>query len=541
MNLKNIPSNKKKYLRTNIQSIIFILFGIFLIQPYLYCHQNEDSAVVNDVEQIKPVFEDNLDSLLNLWYVQNSPAKEDLVNDSSMIDSTYTKIPDSVYFNRLSRIPSVFRLTYNPIVRKYIEMYDIQKKDLVEIMLGLSDYYFPIFDDIFDYYGVPNELKYMSVIESALNPRARSRTRAIGLWQFMYGTGKRYGLTINSLVDERRDPIKATHAAARFSKDLYQIFGDWQLVVAAYNCGPFNVSKAIRRAGGKKDFWDIYRYLPRETRGHVPAFIASVYVMNYYKEHNLIPKPISMPLHTDTLMIRKELHLMQVAEMLKIPVAQLRDLNPEYLYDIVPAKAGLEYPLILPIDYVAKFIDKQDSIFAYKDSVYFNQKELLKSPNYTFYKNGRIKPSGNYSVVYYSVKTGDNIGFISDWFDCRINDIMDWNDLYLSRIRAGMKLAIYVPRKSASYYQQINNMSFDEKQKIKGKGAALNTKQETKPASKNIAKSENFIYYIVKYGDTLWDIAKLYPGITGEDICRWNNLNENTMILPGQKIKIKVM
>jgi len=525
------------------KQIILILFiSVFSFSEFdSDAKQNEDSLAISDVIQIKPVFDDNLDSLLNLWYVQQSTVAEDLVSDSLFADSLHTSIPDSVYINRLSRIPSVFKLTYNPVVRKYIEMYTQQKRDRVQVMLGLAEYYFPIFDDIFDYYGIPNEIKYMSVIESALNPRARSRTRAIGLWQFMYGTGKRYGLTINSLVDERRDPIKATHAAAQFSKDLYQIFGDWQLVVAAYNCGPGNVNKAIRRAGGKKDFWDIYRYLPRETRGHVPAFIAAVYTMTYYKEHNLIPLPITVPLRIDTIMINRELHLKQVADVLKIPLIQLRDMNPEYIQDIIPAKGNLIYPLTIPVEYATKFIDLQDSIYSYKDSLYFNSKQLLKSPNYNTYKGAGIKPSGNYIVVYYTVKPNESLGLIAEWFDCRINDLMDWNDLYNYRIRAGQKLVVYVPRKSVTYYQQINDMTLNEKQQLKNKGTASTVQQPQKNTSQSQVNTGNFVYYIVKQGDTLWDIAKQYPGISGEDIRRWNNLSENAMIIPGQKIKIKIM
>jgi membrane-bound lytic murein transglycosylase D len=537
----NIMFDSNIVMHRIIKIFTLIVFGFCTTAIIANSKQVYDSAAVSDINQIKPVFEDNLDSLLNLWYVQHSPISVDIVNDTSLNNTINTNIPDSVYIDRLARIPSVFKLTYNPIVRKYIEMYYQRKPELVKVMLGLADYYFPKFDDIFDYYDVPTELKYMSIIESALNPNARSRTRAIGIWQFMYGTGKLYGLTINSLVDERHDPIKETHAAAQYSKDLYQIFGDWQLVVAAYNCGPVNVNRAIRRAGGKRDYWDIYRYLPRETRGHVPAFIAAVYIMTYYKEHNLSPTPISLPMRTDTIMIHRELNLNQVSEFLKIPINLLRDLNPQYIHDIIPAVGGLSYSLALPLEYTSKFIDKEDSIFAYKDSFYFNQKELLKSPNYASYKGGRVKPSGKYSAVYYTVKTNDNIGFISDWFDCRIADILDWNDLYTSRIRAGQKLVLYVPRKSYSYYEQIDNMSFDEKQKMKGKTATVSTTQIAKPIAQTIDNSGNFIYYVVKQGDTLWDIAKLYPGVTGEDICRWNNITSSTMINPGQKIKIKVM
>jgi membrane-bound lytic murein transglycosylase D len=526
--------------------IVFLLLILLSSIVNGFAKQDDDTTFIGDVNQIKPVFEDNLDSLLNLYYVQQSGAiTVDLVNDTTPGDSLVSYVPDSVYAARLAKIPSAIKLTYNRIVRKYVEMYTQRKKDRVEVMLGLTDYYFPIFDDIFDYYGLPNELKYMSIIESALNPRARSRTRAIGVWQFMYGTGKLYGLTINSLVDERRDPIKETHAACRFSKDLYDIFGDWQLVIAAYNCGPRNVQKAIRRSGGKRDFWDIYRYLPRETRGHVPAFIAAVYTMNYYKEHNLVPVKSAFPSKSDTIMVNDDLHLMQVAEVLKIPLDQLRDLNPQYIRDIIPAK-GNSYPLTLPIEQTTKFIELEDSILAFKDSVYFNPKELNKAPNYAKYlKNGSVKPRGSYVAIKYIVKSGDNVGVISEWFRCRVNDILDWNDLYSSRIKAGQKLVIYVQKKYAATYENINEMSYNEKQQIRNSNPGtepvpekISEKKESSPTKSDNSK---IVYYTVKQGDTLWDIAKRFPGISGEDLIKWNGLDENASIIPGQQLKIKIM
>jgi membrane-bound lytic murein transglycosylase D len=257
----------------------------------------------------------------------------------------------------------------------------------------------------------------------------------------MYGTGKLYGLEINSLVDERRDVIKATKAAARFSHDLYEIFGDWQLVVAAYNCGPANVNKAIRRAGGKKDFWEIYRYLPRETRGHVPAFIAATYVMNYYKEHNLIPYPISMPSNVDTIKLNKQFNLGQISDVLGIPLSQLREMNPQYIRDIIPARLDHPYSVILPVEYTSKFIDLEDSIYAYKKDEYFNVKDLTKGPTLKSSKNAKVKPvNNNYSAIYYTVKTNDNLGLISEAYKCSVNSLMDWNDLYTSRIVVGQKL-----------------------------------------------------------------------------------------------------
>ncbi len=479
-------------------------------------------------------FEANLDSMLKLWYVNHS-----LVNDTAYFaarkDSIIPDFPDSVYIERISRIPSVVELSYNAIVRRYIEVYTQKRRESVEVMLGLAQYYFPIFDEIFDFYDIPNELKYMSIIESALNPRAYSRARAVGLWQFMYGTGKLYGLTINSLVDERRDPIKSTHASARFIKDLYEIYKDWILVIAAYNCGPGNVNRAIRRSGGKRNYWDIYFYLPRETRGHVPAYIAATYTMHYYNEHNLIPRKIDLSLANDTIMVNKELHLMQVSEVLGIPVKQLRDMNPQYRADIIPAR-GESYSLRLPHEYISAFIDLQDSIFDYKDSVYFNAEKIITSPTtYTSSKYMHEPPSDNLARLYYKVKAGDNLGYISGWYNVRISDLRYWNNIRRNLIRSGQTLVIYVPKNKAEKYKNINTMTFAEKQKMIGQPVTVEPAQETAVTVENA----DYIYYTVKSGDTLWDIAKQYPGVSDSDIMKLNNISNPDKIRPGQRLKIK--
>lgn len=546
---------KIKNLRKGIA--FFFLTGMPALS---FAQIDSTTAEILKSETIQTQFGDNLDSTLNLWYVQSSEDVANALNSSYSSDTSYY-LPDSVYASRLEKLPYVFKMTYNPIVRKYIEMYTQKKRDRVCVMLGLADYYFPIFDDIFDYYGVPNEIKYMAIIESALNPRARSRTRAIGLWQFMYGTAKMYDLRMNSTVDERHDPIKETHAAARFSKDLFEIYGDWQLVVAAYNCGPGNVNKAIRRSGGKRDFWEIYRYLPRETRGHVPAFIAAAYLMNYYKEHNLVPITSSFPKKSDTLMINENLHLEQVAEVLKLPIDQIRDMNPQYIRDIIPAKNSYPMPLMLPLEHVGRFIDLQDSIYAYKSSFYFNPDNLRKEPELYAQKGKKdSKKHGNLTLIRYTVKSGDNLGLISEWYNCRINDILDWNNMRSQKIRSGQKLAIYVPDNSLAKYKKINQMSFKQKQQMKKKrgdevaestsessshdeqAVTAKTKETTEKieASNKNNKSQT-IYYTVKQGDTLWGIAKKYPGISGEDLRRWNNISRNQSIMPGQQLVIKVM
>jgi membrane-bound lytic murein transglycosylase D len=514
-----------------------LITGIFIVATCITASgQNEDSlnlGIGNHVI-VNSNFEANLDSMLNLYYVNHS-----LLGDTAFFeeeaDTVIPDFPDSVYIDRISKIPSVVELSYNTIVRRYIEVYTQKRRKSVEVMLGLSEYYFPVFDEIFDMYDIPSELKYMSIIESALNPRAYSRARAVGLWQFMYGTGKRYGLTINSLVDERKDPILSTHAAARFINDLYIIYNDWILVIAAYNCGPGNVNKAVRRSGGKRNYWDLYYYLPRETRGHVPAYIAATYTMHYYREHNLQPRKIELPVNNDTVMINEELHLKQVSEVLGIPVKQLRDMNPQYRTDVIPAK-DRSYSLRLPLEKIPEFIDLRDSIYAYKDSVYFDPNKIITSPTvYTSSKYMHEPPSDNLAKLYYTVKSGDNLGYIASWYNVRVSDLRYWNNIRRNLIRSGQKLKVYVPKTKVGKYKKINSMSFAEKQKMIGKTVTA----DSTPEKVILVEDSDYLYYTVKQGDTLWDIARKYSGVTDTDIMRLNNISNPGKIKPGQRLKIK--
>ncbi|MCD4833535.1 MAG: transglycosylase SLT domain-containing protein [Bacteroidales bacterium] len=506
--------------------LTLILFSQFILSQANSLINDKDSLSFNHA--IDSDFETNLDSLINLWYVKNA-IKTDY--NSFENDSVFAipEFHDSVYIERLQNIPSIIDLSYNKIVRNYIHVYTKQRRESVGTMIGMADYYFPKIEEIFESYGIPTELKYLAIIESALNPRAVSRVGATGMWQFMYGTARMYDLTVNSFVDERRDPIKSAHAAALFMKDLYSMFNDWTLVIAAYNCGPGNVNKAIRRSGGKRDFWQIYYRLPRETRGYVPAYIAATYTFNYYKEHGITPRFPKIPIATDTIMISDNLHLKQVSEVLDIPLKALRDLNPQYKQDIIPAKGG-HYPLTIPMDYVGKFIDQQNSIFAYKDSIFFNADNTIKNPQRSYYVP---QAPTNRDKLIYTVKSGDNLGFISEWYHVRTSDIRYWNNIRGNMIRVGQKLNIYVPKGSAGKYADINKLSFEEKQRRIGKTSTRSEEIVTQ------ATDKNYVYYKVRYGDTLWEIAKKYSGVTENDIMKLNNITNGKSLKAGQQIKIK--
>ena len=311
----------------------------------------------------------DLDSLLNLYMAKTYL---DEPSDCNMrdINPVYTK---EEYIDRLSRLPNVMEMAYNEVVQKFIDRYSGRLRHSISYMLGASNFYMPIFEEALEAYQLPLELKYLPIIESALNPKAVSRVGATGLWQFMLTTGKQYGLQVNSLVDERRDPVKASYAAARYLKDLYKVFGDWNLVIAAYNCGPENINKAIHRASGEKDYWQIYPYLPKETRGYVPAFIAANYIMTYYSLHNICPMTTRLPAKTDTIMVSKNIHLEQVASVVGINIDLLRSLNPMYRRDIIPG-ATEPSPLRLPQSEVGKFIDTEDSVYTYKVDELLNKR-----------------------------------------------------------------------------------------------------------------------------------------------------------------------
>lgn len=354
-----------------------------------------------------------------------------------LFDTIIAELPDSIYKQRLQALPFVIEVPYNEVVRRYILRYVKHSPRQLAALQRKAEYYFPIFENILVKHDLPYELCYMPVIESALNPQARSHMGATGLWQFMPATGKKYGLEINSLVDERMDPIRSTEAACLFLKNLYGIFQDWNLVIAAYNCGPGNVNKAIHRAGGKRDFWSIYPFLPSETRGYLPIFIAASYAMNYAQEHGICPADPLPTMAADTIITTHRQHLKQIADNIDIPLAELRRLNPQYPRDIIPG--GKSYAICLPIEKAGMYIDLQDTILAYRaEELIHNRRDEIELLH-------RTSVNGGYSingVTYYKIKEGDTLGGIAKKFRVSVKQLKAWNGLKSDMIRAGKTLKI---------------------------------------------------------------------------------------------------
>lgn len=476
--------------------------------------QEETDSIAAEVGVIPESLDADIDSLLRTWHVQYFAKKDDYCHD----DEENVYFPDSIYQQRLERLPRVISLPYNKVVRDCIDLYADRKRDLVRYMLGMADFYFPLIEQVLDEYGLPIELKYLAVVESALNPVALSRVGACGLWQFMLPTGKSYGLEINSLVDERRDPVKATHAACKYFKDMYAIYGDWNLVLASYNCGPGNVNKAIRRSGGKKDFWDIFPFLPKETRSYVPLFIAANYVMNYYCDHNLCPMQTSLPLATDTVMVNNALHFQQVSDMLHIDVETLRALNPQYKRDIIPGNAEPSV-LKLPAAATYAFVDKEDTVYTHRIE------ELLANCITPEDGSGSLPKSATKEKITHVVSNGENLYAVANRYGVTAKDIRTWNNLKSNRVPKGKRLKVYIDNGGVAFAASVT------KEK----------KEEPVAAAKvSVAVEKNgFISYKVKSGDSLYTISKKYPGVTAIALQKANGLSGSD-IRPGQVLKIPV-
>ena len=473
---------------------------------------------------------DVTDSLLSLWYVHSSMRKGDTV--SFNMDSVHfrSSVTDKEYLQRLADMNSFITLPFNETVRNYIILYSEKMPTKMSSMLALSQYYFPIFEEIFDRYGLPKELKYMAVIESAFNPVAVSRAGAKGMWQFMYNTAKMYGLTINSFVDERLDPVKSADAAARYMRDAYRIFGDWNLAISSYNCGSGNVNKAMRRSGSR-EFWPVYNYLPRETRGYVPAFVGAMYAFTYYREHGLVPETDSMPVQVDTFHIRRMLHFQQVSALTGVSVEMLKKLNPQYVHDIVPGTAKEEYVLRLPYQYTSKFIENEDSVYAYNAKEYFSPATL---------QNIAVSGSASSQRIAYKVKSGDYLGRIASRDHVTVKQIMEWNHLRNTNLRGGQVLYIYGkfngPVAQSSGASSKSSAASSSKGSASSDSAASSKGSAATPPPADSAAEGTYTVYVVKSGDSLYRISQDYPGVSADDIMKFNGIG--TDIRPGMKLKI---
>ncbi len=487
-----------------IFAFIFAFFAIFT--------QAQTTDSTDNITEILQEFnfEDDpiaaaLDSLLTLRYFR-LPAEADtnaFVNDTAIENVELANMPDSLLAYRMEQLnrETPFDLTYNATVKRYIALYSHRRKEQMSRMLGLAEYYFPLFESTLDKYNLPLELKYLAIVESALNPRARSRVGAKGLWQFMYTTGRLNGLSVSSYVDERSDPYKSTEAACQFLSQLYRIFGDWNLALAAYNSGPGNVNKAIRRSGGKRDYWAIRAFLPRETAGYVPAFIAVNYTMAYAEELGIKPTPSIFSFYeTDTVWVKETLTFDQIKKFVNIDNETLEALNPSYKYNIIPKVDKEPYFLVLPRAEMGVFINNEDTIYALAKKEIEEKEEEL--PTYAE-MNEKVR---------HRVRSGETLGGIAEKYGVRVSDIKRWNGLRSDIIRQGQRLTVF-PRKFPV------------------------ASQSTKKSKPSVVKTgKNSITYTVRSGDTLYDIAKLYPGISADNIKEWNNISNS--IRPGMKLVI---
>lgn len=413
------------------KSIILMSLALMVALPNAVEAQDPTS-----LESVITQFNSNYDSLLNSYYIKKYSRY--LVRQNKAISTQeFDKIPDTVLSERLKKMHTVIPMAYNPEVRAYIRTYLTRLSSRLDVMLTLCEYYHPLFEEALNKYNVPEELKYLPIVESAMNPTLTSRAGAAGLWQFMYTTGKNYDLEVNSVVDERRDPFKSTHAAAHYLHDLYNVYKDWILAIAAYNCGPGNINKAISRADGKRDFWDIYPYLPRETRGYIPAFIAATYVMTYYPEHGIHPRKVTMPINTDTIVLSNDAYFAHISKLINVDIEELRTLNPQYRVDFIPGASGT-YSLCLPVDKMSNFFAAEDSIYQHtQDSLQLhpiNKKAATASTT-------ESKTTAT-AAVYHTVKTGETLTRIASRYGTTVQSIKKRNNLKSDQIRVGQKLRV---------------------------------------------------------------------------------------------------
>lgn len=519
----------------------------------------EITTVSNTIEEEYDPISSLLDSLVTITnVVRYNQLEANCFDPNAVVPGAVPVFSNEVYTQRMSAIHSPIPLSYNAHVKGFIDMYAVKKRGLTQRVMGLSNLYFPIFEEALDREGLPLEFKYLSIVESALNPIAVSRVGATGIWQFMYNTGLQYNLKVNSYTDERRDPIKATHAACQYFKDMYSIYGDWLLVIAAYNCGAGNVNKAIKRSGGKTNFWEIMNYLPSETKNYVPAFIAITYVMEYAREHNLYPvSPAYSYFEVDTVVVNQPVNFRTLASTLDLPLDVISYLNPIYKRGLIPDVGG-NYVLRLPTSKMALYMLSQESIFAeslpparpvmnsYKSRLESDDEEENEVVSVSYEtQTKRVKKT-------HTVRRGESLGRIAEKYDMTIAQVKKMNRLRSNSVRKGQRLTVYnwvktkVPVKAPANAElaskKENPVKADSVQKTEAEqndALASNEKEQTEASVEKELPKPTFKYYIVQPGDTLWNIAKRYEGLTVEMIKDINNLR-NTQITPGTKLKVIV-
>ncbi len=551
---------------TLYKKILLLLIAAISLQVVVA--QNDDEIYSN--------FERNYNELLQSYYMKTNEKQ----NNQNYSGTTYgrkkaSELTDDEIKNRLKVIPSCVPLVYNSVVRNHIVYYIDRIGDRVGVMLGVSKYYFPIFENILDAYGVPSDLKYLVVIESAFNPKAVSRAGATGLWQFMYATGRNYDLRVNSIVDDRRDPIKSTIAAAQYLKDLYSIYHDWSLVLAAYNCGPGNVNKAIKRSG-ENDFWQIYSYLPKETRNYVPAFIAATYAMNYADKHGICAANLSKPLDliNDTVNVSRDIYFGQIEKVLGISIDQIKEMNPQYKMNYIPGTTA-KYSLRLPLKNIEKFIELEDSIASTDTNVY-NLRNLASDGTIKMNVNCDSQSDAVYitKTITHKVQSRESWSSIARRYGVSVSDLRKWNrKVKTNKLRKGTLLSVkqrvavekqkYIPQSESekesiveesitaadnennqveqitannTNKSSVNNTSSKNKTNINSK--TNNTKANTN--NKKATNQKTSKTHTVKSGDTITKIAARY-NTTVEKIMKLNNMDKKSAdrLRLGQKIKVK--
>ncbi len=504
--------------------LLLVSIGVFSQENTIQVVDTKDIAATKNIALVADTTKKDSAQLINhkeanlidsLWLttMYNSPLYDDFqfVNpDEEISDTANSELTTALLKERLTYLNSKtpFNVEYNPSLERIIKHYLKTRKNTLGNLMGKAAYYFPMFEEHLDKYDLPLEIKYLAIVESALRPRARSRVGASGLWQFMYYTGKQFNLNVSSYVDERHDPIRATEAACKYLSSLYTTFGDWDLALAAYNSGPGNVSKAIRRSGGNKNYWNIRRYLPRETAGYLPAFYATYYILEYAEEHDIRPeKSYTNRFETDTVIVKHQITFEQINKVLNTNDELLEFLNPQYKLNIIPFVKGKNYTLRLPKNLLGKFVSNEEQIYAFAKADDAKRKKSL--PKYT----------ENPQRIRYRVRNGDYLGKIANRYRVSVSQIKRWNGLRSNRLRIGQRLTIY-PRNYAS------------------KSSKKSSSKVAKKTSVKTPSNGKYTTYVVKKGDSLWLISKKFPKVSVQQIKNWNNIWSVKSLKPGTKLKI---